>query len=287
MTSCLPSTDAAIERAKPLLGTTVSLRVSGLEPARAHAAIDAGFDALRAVHEAMSFHERDSDVSRLNRDAHKGPVQVDEATYTVIVQAQALSARSEGAFDITVAPLLVARGLLPCPAHAPDPDGAAIWRDIELLPENHIRFRRPLWIDLGGIAKGYAVDCATEILRGFEPRQASVNAGGDLRVFGPDAECVRLAADRSEDIVPIFRLKEASLASSESRCGGPHIDMRRRRHEPRQFVSVAAPRCVDADALTKVVMMRGENSAPVLDTYGASAAIYDTAHGWREIRGHA
>lgn len=277
-----------IERVRPLLGTVVSLRVHGLAPMRAHAAIDAGFDAVQALHNAMSFHEGDSEVSRLNRDAYRMPVTVSDATYAVIAHAQAISALTEGAFDITVAPLLVARGLLPCPAHAPDPDGCAIWRDIELLPENRIRFRRPLWIDLGGIAKGYAVDRAMAVLRGYGPLQACVNAGGDLRVAGPEAERVRLAAeDCCDEIVPMFELKDGSLASSESRAAGPHIDPRRRAREHRQFVSVAAPLCMDADALTKVVMARGACSARMLAAFGARAAIHDTAHGWREVGGHA
>ena len=84
-----------------------------------------------------------------------------------------------------MAPALVARGHLPRPAKAPEPDGAASWRDIRLLPENRIRFRRPLWIDLGGIAKGHAVDRAVEEALRFAPFQVSVNAGGDLRVAGP------------------------------------------------------------------------------------------------------
>jgi thiamine biosynthesis lipoprotein len=284
----MTSRSQIIERAKPLLGTIVALRVSGLAAARAHTAIDAGFDAVRRVQEAMSFHEGTSDVSRLNRDAHLGPVQVSAATYAVIAHTQALSALSEGAFDITVAPHLVTRGHLPCPAHAPDPDGAAIWSDIELLPENHIHFLRPLWIDLGGIAKGYAVDRAMEALAAHGALQACVNAGGDLRVAGPDSEHVRLAAEDCDDAVAaVFELKDGSLASSQCRMSGPHIDPRSRDREHRRFVSVAAPRCIDADALTKVVMMQGANCAPVLEAFGASAAIYDSAHGWRVIRGRA
>lgn len=284
----MPSSSPGIERAKPLLGTTVSMRVHGLQPACAHAAIDAGFAAMRAVHEAMSFHEGDSDVSRLNREAFDGPVEVRDATYAVIAHALAISAMTEGAFDITVAPLLVARGHLPRPPHAPDPDGAAIWRDIELLPEHRVRFRRRLWIDLGGIAKGYAVDRAMDALQGFAPKQACVNAGGDLRIAGPHAERVRLDADHGNDeTVPIIALADGSLASSEGRPAGPHIDPRCRAAETRQFVSVAAPCCIDADALTKVVMARGACSARSLAVFSAHAVVHDAAFGWREIRGHA
>ena len=263
------------------------MRVHGLPPACARAAIDAGFAAVRTVHETMSFHEADSDVSRLNREAYRNPVAVSDPTYAVIARACAISALTEGAFDITVAPLLVARGLLPCPARAPDPDGCATWRDIELLPANHIRFRRRLWIDLGGIAKGYAVDRAMDALQGFAPKQACVNAGGDLRIAGPDAERVRLDADRGNDeTVPVIALANGSLASSEGRPAGPHIDPRYRAAETRQFVSVAAPRCIDADALTKVVMARGACSARSLAIFSAHAVVHDAAFGWREIRGH-
>ncbi len=60
------------------------------------------------------------------------------------------------------------------------------------------------------------------VLRGYEPLQACVNAGGDLRVSGPGRECVRLAAtDCCDEIVPMFELKDGSLASSESRMAGP------------------------------------------------------------------
>lgn len=280
--------DPGIARAKPLLGTTVALRVHGLEPARAHAAIDAGFAAVRGIHEAMSFHNGDSEVCRLNRDAHKGPVAVGDKTYTVIAHAQAISAIAEGAFDITIAPRLVARGHVPRPAHAPDPDGRATWRDIELLPENRIRFRRPLWIDLGGIAKGYAVDCAMEALLASSPAQASVNAGGDLRVAGPSREYVRLAAGHgAADTVPVMDLANGSLASSERRARGTHIDPRRAGAETQRFVSVAAPRCIDADALTKVVMARGASAGRSLAARSAQAVMHDAEFGWREIGGQA
>jgi thiamine biosynthesis lipoprotein len=284
----MPSRSQIIERAKPLLGTTVTIRVHGLAPARARDAIGAGFAAVAEVHAAMSFHETESDVSRLNRAAHLGPVAVGAGTYAVIARALAVSALTDGAFDITVAPLVVARGHLPRPAHAPEPDGAAIWHDVALLPETRIRFRRPLWVDLGGIAKGFAVDRAMEAVLSFAPKQVCVNAGGDLAIAGPETERVHLAAGLGEDAdVAMMELSDGSLASSESTDRGAHIDPRRRTRGSRQFVSVAAPRCIDADALTKVVLARGACSAKALAAFGAHAVVHDTAFGWREIRGHA
>lgn len=209
-------------------------------------------------------------------------------TYAVIGRALALSALSDSAFDITIASELVARGHLPHPPYAPEPDGAANWRDIELLPDNHVRFARALWIDLGGIAKGYAVDRAMTAIARFAPAQACVNAGGDLSIKGPDAERVMLCPRASYNAcTPMIELRDGSLASSKAAPGGPHVLSRRCDVAAPQFVSVTAPHCIDADALTKVVLARREQSAPVLATLGASAVIHDADAGWRQIDGTA
>lgn len=283
-----------IERCQPLLGTFVRIRVEGLAPERAHAAIDSAFDEIAQVHRLMSFHAPDSDVSRLNREASTQPVSVDVRTYAVLARAAKIARHSDGAFDITVAPELVARGLLPAPAGTPAPDAMATWRDIQLLEGGHVQFTKPLWIDLGGIAKGYAVDRAVVVLQAYAPVQACVNAGGDLRVIGANSEHVRLAPDHCEtNETATVEIENGSLASS---CGsmagrrtnqaqhGSHIDARRGRHVGLpQFVSVAAPLCIDADALTKVVMTQGTCSAPVLEHYGARALVHDAEFGWRAI----
>ncbi|MDE2184598.1 MAG: FAD:protein FMN transferase [Alphaproteobacteria bacterium] len=198
-----------------------------------------------------------------------------------------------GVFDVTVAPTLVARGILPRPNHAPDPDELATWRDIVLLPDLQVCFRRPLWIDLGGIAKGYAVDRAIDAAMAYAPAQVCANAGGDLRIAGPETENVRLADEICDpDAVPVIELTSGSLASSCGRIAsrheplaGPYVDARDGRHMlPRQFVSVAAPRCVGADALTKVVMALGACSASILAASSAQAIVHDAQFGWRTIR---
>ena len=280
-----------IERAKPLLGTTVSIRLSGLGPVQAHGAIDAAFAEVAQIHALMSFHDDCSDVSRLNRDAHIVPIAVDERTYRVIARALAISEISDGAFDISVAPALVTRGLLPRPRQAPVPDAQASWRDIELQPDLKIRFRKPLWIDLGGIAKGFAVDRATAILSKQSPCLTTVNAGGDLRVAG-GCETIRLAAPQG-DGVPVVQLTDGSLASSCGRMLGrrvampgaqPHVEARQRlRALPEQFVSVTAPLCIDADALTKVVMAKGVRARLALIACNARAVVHDALFGWREL----
>ena len=107
-------------RARPLLGTFVEIAVRAPIPA-AEAAVEAAFAAVAMVHWLMSFHEPDSDVSRLNRGAAAGAVRVHDWTYQVLETALDMHRRSGGAFDITVAPALQALGLLPGAVSSPSP----------------------------------------------------------------------------------------------------------------------------------------------------------------------
>jgi thiamine biosynthesis lipoprotein len=278
------------------MGTTVKCRVQGLSPALAHAAIDDAFACVGSIHTRMSFHEETSDLSRLNREAHLAPVEVHPHTFEVLRLANEFAVASHGAFDVTVAPRLVDWEFLPSPADAARPCADASWRDIELLPEWQVRFRRPLWIDLGGIAKGYAVDRALERLIGHGATQAGVNAGGDLRVHGPASERVMLTPESFRDGVPVIEIENGSIASSSGHPArrmrgnatlGPHVNGFTQAPAGTDiFVSVVASNCATADALTKAVLTQGRGSAPLLARYEAAAHLYSTSLGWQHL-GHA
>lgn len=282
-----------VERARPLLGTYVSIRVGGLAGKEAHRAIDAGFSAVAKIHALMSFHETASEASKLNRDAAHSAVLVAAETYEVIRCGLEISAASEGVFDMTVAPRLVDWGYLPRPDGAPDPDPAASWRDIELLPHQHVRFRRPLWLDFGGIAKGFAVDYAVKAVLDMGAQSVCVNAGGDLRIAGPLSERVLLRTAVASDSVPVLEIENGSIASSSGRehkkvqAGrevGPHVHGRERGPMGTQtFASVVTERCVIADALTKVVMALGGDAESVLQRFGAAAYLQDARGEWRAL----
>ncbi len=288
----MPSSLPSIERARPLLGTTVAVRVHGLDEKDAHQAINEAFEDIALIHRLMSFQESDSDLSRLNRDAADRAIDVHAATFEVLKRAEEMSQLSGGCFDITIAPQLVALGMLPAPDSRREPDPEATWRDVNLQPNCRVRFQRPLWIDLGGIAKGYAVDRAVEILRARGAIQACVNAGGDLRIHGPDSERVLLTPGEFRgDSLPVLEVENAAVASSGSTqphvgdnpCA-PHFDGRSRQSVSKGgFVAVLAQHCVTADALTKGVLALQEHSEPLLRQFGASAHLYDSARGWRHL----
>jgi FAD:protein FMN transferase len=170
----------------------------------------------------------------------------------------------------------------------PESEKGATTAAIELLPGRRIRFRRRgLRIDLGGIAKGFAVDQAIAALRRRGMAAGLVNAGGDLAAFGP-AETVHIR-DPRDPSRSILRLavENAALASSAPRfdpmrsaqtAGSAIIDPSTRAPvEAGVAATVRAPSCMIADALTKVVTIVGAAAAPVLEHYGAGAIMVSAA----------
>jgi thiamine biosynthesis lipoprotein len=268
---------AIVRRARPLLGTFVEIRVEGLRDAQAARAIDQAFAEVATVHRLMSFHEPGSDLDRLHRARIGDSVRIDARTHEVLSWSARIASACGGRFDPTIAARQVASGLLPRPASAWSPHVAADWRDIELSDSLHVRLARPLWIDLGGIAKGYAVDRAVEILAGAGASQVCVNAGGDLRVAGARAESIHVRTSAGMCALPSVELANGALATSAASAGrstarAPHVHERTRAVGAQQIVSVVAPLCVIADALTKVVLAGDDAiSHRVLALFGAQA----------------
>jgi thiamine biosynthesis lipoprotein len=277
-------TCASVRRARPLLGTFVEIAASG-DAHGLDAAVDAAFAAVARVHDLMSFHDPHSDVSRINRDAAVEEVAVDAWTYEVIAAAVDLTRRSNGAFDITVAPALQRLGLLPRLDGRPAAEGRVGPDAIALSPGRRLRFRDPATrIDLGGIAKGFAVDRALETLRARGMTRGFVNAGGDLAAFGTDAETIHIRDPRDpRRAIACIDVANEAVASSgmrfdpfgsadatacaviDARTGAPVRAI--------AGATIRAPDCVVADALTKVAMVAGEAAAPLLENFDASAML--------------
>lgn len=284
---------APLRRIRPLLGTYVQIEADDAGDGTAAAAIEAAFARIAAIDAAMSFHRQGSELSRLNRDAHRAPQPVGPDTRRVLEHALELAHLSDGAFDPCIAPQLVAGRLLPPPDGATPASGGS-WRDIHILDDGRIGFSRPLWLDLGGIAKGYAVDQAIETLLARGAQWATVNAGGDLRhacrapsstaSYPPLPIMLRNPADPAA-LIPFGRLFNGALATSgEAVLGrqGPDVSpsplvdpLAGLRPAQARSISVWAPTCWLADGLTKIVALRGMDCQPVLDAFGCKAAIIE------------
>ncbi|MFI4940998.1 MAG: FAD:protein FMN transferase, partial [Burkholderiales bacterium] len=177
------SSSNSLRRARPLLGTVVEITAKG-DSRGLPEAIDAAFAAIETVQRLMSFHDESSDVSRINAADPECDICVDPQTYDVLEFSRRLGDISDGAFDIATAAVLVQSGFLPRRRHAEEAPFDSTYRDLELLADHRVRWRRKGWVDLGGIAKGYAVDCAIAMLQARDVVSGLVNAGGDLRCFG-------------------------------------------------------------------------------------------------------
>lgn len=249
--------------------------------------LERGFAVIERVQRLMSFHAETGDVAAINAGLPGVRIRVDPETFEVLSLAARISAASAGVFDITLGALAVATGRLPAPQVRP-PDPAARWNDLILEPPDGVTLRRTAWVDLGGIAKGHAVDLAMAALQLPTGASARVNAGGDLRVAGPEAQSIALRVPTHPSAEqPYLELREGSLASSAADDGPvAHFDGRCRGIERQQtFVSVVAPRCALADALTKVVLALGPEAAKVLAAFEASAYLYAPERGWQVIGG--
>ncbi len=274
----MKSRSSEIRRARPLLGTLVEIGAVGRDAA---AAIEAAFGEIETVHRLMSFHEEKSDVSRVNRAMPGEIVRVDQRTYEVLGRAQGLSRLSGGAFDVTVGGRLVEAGFLPQPHGTVNFDNEASFEDLLLLPENCLTLARRVWIDLGGIAKGYAVDRAGDVLKENGVTSGIVNAGGDLYAFGKPQPIHIRHPENPSLALPWGAIANAAVASS-SGVYGPQVKndalVQPRRGKCvkwRQGITVIAPSCILADALTKIVRLAPRRAPVILAQLNAQALVID------------
>ncbi len=178
------------QREAAVMGTRISAELWHEDRAAGEAALDAVFAEMHRIDRLMSHYKPDSQLSRINRDAAAGPVAVDRELALLIAKSLEFSEMSGGAFDITYASV----GYLYDYREKRHPTDAEIqvalpavnWRHVAVDPDaSTVRFLAPgVRIDLGGIAKGYAVDRSTALLAARGIAHARVTAGGDSRLLG-------------------------------------------------------------------------------------------------------
>jgi FAD:protein FMN transferase len=275
-----------LRRARPLLGTIVEIVIRSDQKPSSAEAFEQAFAAVAAVQRQMSFHDPNSTLSRVNAEAFARPVHVGEKTFQVLEMVRDLHALSDGLFDPTIAPCLECAGFLPQSSGKPERKEVS-FGDVELLRGNRVRFLRSgVRLDLGGIAKGFAVDEAVSALRAAGIESGVVNAGGDLRAFGSQSYGIEIRnpyrPKRTLGPLPICNQAVATSAhyfANRLRPGarvGPFVHPRLGQLQGDLLsVTVAAPIAMVADALTKTVMLDPVQSAAVLQRFAAAALVFD------------
>lgn len=240
------------------------------------AAFEVAFDAIAHVHRLMSFHEPTSDLARLRKVRPGDVVTIARETAEVLSCAMELHGRSEGLFDVTVGRRLVRCGFLPREGLVHLNRFAGRMSDISFAGPCAVLQERIALIDLGGIAKGYAVDRAVEALVDHGVPSGIVNAGGDLRVFGDLSQAIVLRRGDGRTL-ELGEVRDLAIASSENRytrrkwqgkIRTPHIGQTGHAVTINGLVSVAADSCMIADAMTKVAMTDPVLADRLLEPHG-------------------
>jgi thiamine biosynthesis lipoprotein len=264
-------------REEVIMGTSVRVELWTEDRAAGDAAIAAVMGRMHHIDETMSPFKRESELTRINRDAADRPVPISGPMYDIIARSIEFSELSEGAFDITFASV----GHLydyrlrihPSEDQLARARGAIGYRNLVLDPQGRtIRFARPgVRIDLGGFAKGLAVDDGAAILRSRGIRNAIVTAGGDSHILGdrrgrPWAIGIR-DPRKADRMVAVLPLEDVALSTSGDYERYFEQDGIRYHHviDPAtgrsaggvRSVTVVAPDGLTSEALTKSVFVMG------------------------------
>jgi len=258
-----PSTDLArCCRLRPMLGTFVAIECQAADRAMAERAIEAGFAAVRCVDEWMHPTRTGSDLAVICAAPLDRSVPVHPWTWDVLELSQRVHASSGGCFD-------------PCLA-----ERSGSISDVDLSQPGRVVCTAPVSIDLGGIAKGFAVDRAIDALCAAGCNTGLVNAGGDMRVFGANDSPVWVRTHGGDR--PIRLANQACAVSDPARSERPaeHRGYYSRVAVPfdltaMQAAAVVAPTTAVADALTKCVLLlrpgRARTLEKLLADFGATS----------------
>lgn len=185
-----PAAGHWLVREEAIMGTAVRVELWCADALAGATAIDAVIDEMHRIDRAMSPYKPQSELSRINRAAADGPVQTSQEMIELIARSLEFSELSGGAFDITFASVGnlydYRLGLKPTERQLAQARAAIGYRHLILDPQARtVRFALPgMSIDLGGFAKGHAVDRGAAILRQHGIRHAVVSAGGDSHIVG-------------------------------------------------------------------------------------------------------
>lgn len=271
----------------------------------ANKAIDAVWARIEHLNSVMSDYDSSSELMRLCRDSRPGrPVEVSAELFFVLRQADEMSAASDGAFDVSVGPLVKLwrrarrQKELPDPKLLQEARDVVGWRNIKLHCGVIELLKPGMKLDLGGIAVGYACDEAIRILRCHGITRAMVDGSGDIVVSDPPPNAagwrIGIASLREPDAPPklFATLANCSISTSGDAYQFVEINGRRYSHivDPktglglteRFSVTVIAPDGITADCLATAVSVLGpERGLKLVESRPCASALVATLNGER------
>lgn len=281
------------------MGTQFAIVAYGADARFLAQVANEAFEEIDSLAAQMSNYKAESELSRINREAARGPVLVEPGLFQLIEDSLRYGRETDGAFDITVGPLMKAWGFFRGQGRLPAPTELAAvmkrvgYRHVQMEREQRtVRFDAAgVELDLGGIAKGYAVDRAAGILRSYGVRAALISSGtSSIYALGapPGERAWRVTLrdpfqkDKAGDV---FELRDYSFSASGNyekffRLGGKtysHIMDPRSGRPVMDMLSTAvlAPLGVESDALSTSFFVLGvERSRQYLARHPRLAVIF-------------
>jgi len=292
-----------------VMGTLAHVIAVAPDTQPAKEAIGAALEQLGGIEKLMSVHRADSQISRVNRNAAKEAVTVSRETFEVLRKALEFSRLSAGAFDVTVGPLIELwasaelAGAVPSDGDLEKSRSLVGYKKLLLdTDQMTVRFAvEGMRLDLGGIAKGYAIDKAVEAMKLAGAIGGMVDVGGDVRCFGAPPRDVakwlvglqdsRRSAEGGVDdgrLLMILNLPDMAVATSGDYRRFAVIDGKIYSHiidantglasERLSSVTVICPNATDADALATAVSVMGkEKGLALISSLPDTEAILITA----------
>jgi len=294
----LPEEQKAVSHDRILMGTVVTISALAGNGHDLEEAVQAAFSEMSRVEKLMSPHQVGSDLQHLA--APTSSVTVSSETAAVLQQALAISATSSGAFDPTLGGLKDLWDIegehprVPTQTEIAQVLSHAGWQKISVQGQSVHKDDLLTQIDLGGIAKGYAIDRAIAVLQEHGVTLASVNAGGDIRLLGqrPDRPWrIGIQHPRQpQALIATLEMQSGAVVTSGDYERFFEEDGKRYHHlfDPRsgypgrlcQSVTITAPDATTADALATAVFILGPQAGQdLLKQFPQAAAIIIAADG--------
>lgn len=294
---------------RQVMGTFARILAVGDSKAACTDAVEAAFEQIHRINDLMNDYDPNSPLSALNQTAFTAPITVDEDTFNVLTAAIEYSTLSDGAFDVTIGPVVKLWRKAKTASKAPTEielqkaQSVVGYKNLLLDAKNRtVRFAKEgMALDLGGIAKGYAIDKAIQTLQDAGLLGGMVDIGGDLRCFGIPANrnkhwLIGLQDPAGADgILMTLNMDDRAVATSGDYRRFVIIDGQKHSHilnpqtadsaKDLSSVTIIAPTAIRADALATAVTVLGkEKGMKLIETLTDTEAFLIDANTPEQIQ---
>ena len=273
----------AVRLARHAMATRFELVLHGDDPIRLRAIGEEALDEIDRIEQLLSIYRPTSELSEINRLAAHQPVPVSPDVFDVLSRSLQLSALTEGAFDITIAPLVKVWGFMQGAGQQPTEEWISAaralvgWKNICLLEESRsVRFaKQSIMLDLGSVGKGFALEKVALLLREYGIQHALIHGGTSTVVaIGPDAQGIPWKIALPPEIGGYAHLCDTALSVSAvwgksftdgDRVLGHVLDpVTGWPVAHSKVASVQSASALETDALSTALLVRGPSLQPIL-----------------------